>query len=72
MTVETEPVRVLVLAGCGHWWIEYRPGRVPLRPELPRVCSICPPIVPAAVGTSPQGFAMVPVTYVVDWTEEKL
>lgn len=71
MTTKAEPVRVLVLANCGHWWAESRPSRVPLRPELPRVCSCCRPTVAAAVGTSPQGFAMVPVTYIVDWTEEK-
>lgn len=71
MTADAEPVRVLVLANCGHWWAESRPAAEPLRSELPRVCSCCLPTVPAAVGASPQGFAMVPVTYIVDWTEER-
>lgn len=54
---------MLVLAECGHWWRETQPKGLRLRPDAPRVCSICRPTHPAAVGTSPQGMAMVPVHY---------
>lgn len=52
-----------VIAACGHWWTEYQPVNLALTPNQPRVCVQCRPDVPAAVGTSPQGFAMVHVEY---------
>jgi hypothetical protein len=52
----------LVFAACGHWWRESTPEG--FQPTTPRVCSQCRPDNPAAVGVSPQGFAMVPVAYV--------
>ncbi|WP_433460622.1 hypothetical protein [Micromonospora sp. CA-248212] len=67
-----EPVRVLVLGGCGHWWRESRPAEVKIRPDQPRVCCLCKPNHPAAVGTSPQGMAMVRVAYLPDPGRETL
>ncbi len=55
--------RVIVLAECGHWWRESQPARLKLDKTAPRVCTLCRPTVRASVGTSPQGFAMVPVIY---------
>jgi len=63
--------KVLILARCGHWWIEHRPPVLKVDHATPRVCSTCRPDVPAAVGTSPQGLALVPVSYVDEWSEEK-
>lgn len=57
------PNRFLVKAACGCEWIESRPPGLIVDPALPRVCSSCRPDVPAAVGTSPQGLAMVHVIY---------
>lgn len=71
-TPTDEPVRVLVLGGCGHWWRESRPATVKIRPDQPRVCTQCKPDHPAAVGTSPQGMAMVRVTYLPDPGREAL
>lgn len=59
----TLPNRFLVKAACGCEWIETRPPGLVVDPTAPRVCSSCRPWVPAAVGTSPQGLAMVNVTY---------
>ncbi|WP_328344637.1 hypothetical protein [Micromonospora sp. NBC_00421] len=71
-TPATEPVSALVIAGCGHWWRETRPATVKIRPDQPRVCTQCRPDHPAAVGTSPQGLALVPVTYLPDPGREAL
>lgn len=59
----TLPNRFLVKAACGCEWIESRPPGLVVDPAQPRVCSSCRPDVPAAVGTSPQGLAMVHVIY---------
>lgn len=70
MTASEPSPGVLVLANCGHWWIEHRPPGLVVRPSHPRVCTRCRPDVPAAVGESPQGMALVPVKYVSKWTDE--
>jgi hypothetical protein len=54
---------MLVLGSCGHWWRETQPAGLRLRPEAPRVCSLCRPGGPGVVGTSPQGLGMVNVEY---------
>lgn len=63
--------RVLILARCGHWWTEHRPDNLVVDHATPRVCTQCPPTAQAAVGVSPQGMAMVPVTYIDRWSEEQ-
>lgn len=62
-------MRVLVLAGCGCQWVEFRPPGLKVDPSAPRVCSSHRPDAPGAVGVSPQGMAMVPVMYVEDEDE---
>jgi hypothetical protein len=53
-----------VRPACGHIFRESRPKGFLIDPALPRVCSnLCRPDHPAAVGMSPQGFALMPVTY---------
>lgn len=61
-----EPVRVIVVAACGCRWRESRPPGFRIDPDAPRVCTMHRPDHPAAVGTSPQGMAMVPVQYLPD------
>lgn len=58
-----EPVRLLVLAECGHWWRESRPAGASLEMGQPRPCTQCPGGHPAAVGVSPRGLPLLPVVY---------
>lgn len=62
--------KVLILASCGCWRIEYRPPGV--KYTSPRVCSSCAPSAPGAVGRSPQGMALTEVRYLTEWTERAL
>jgi len=65
-----EPRTVLVLSACGHWRREHQPAGLVLRPDQPRLCTGCPPDSLHAVGTSEQGWALVPVEYyLATWTE---
>lgn len=64
------PRRVLVLGSCGHWWRESQPAGFRMA-DQPRVCMNCKPGGPGVVGTSPQGFGTVPVTYLTSWTEHE-
>jgi len=57
---------VLVLGQCSHWWIEHQPPDLRLS-TAPRVCSF--PHPGENWPASPQGLAMVPVTYIGTWTE---
>lgn len=59
----------LVIGGCHCWWVESVPAGVVTDPEAPRVCSQHRSSHSASVYPSPQGMAMVRVTYV---TEEAL
>ncbi len=52
-----------VKAACGCIWRESRPEGVKLNPDEPRVCAVHRADHPASVRPSPQGMAMVPVTY---------
>lgn len=61
---------VVVLGDCRHWWIEHQPAGLLVDTTAPRVCTSCEPDSPGSVGPSPQGFGMVLVTYLLDWTEE--
>jgi hypothetical protein len=61
--VTTADDGILVLAECGHWLFRSRPDGLTVNPDLPRVCAICPATIRASVAVSPQGMAMVHVTY---------
>jgi hypothetical protein len=65
------PTHVVVLGGCGHWWAEGQPPGFRMTSQ-PRVCMNCQPNSPGSVGPSPQGFGMVPVKYLTDWTEHEV
>lgn len=56
-----EPKWTWVDAACGCSWREAEPAG--FTRTSPRVCIAHKPDHPAAVGTSPQGFALVHVTY---------
>lgn len=60
----TDPSKVLVISGCGHWWRESRPEGLIVDPDQPRVCVLCGPTHRSAVGTSDQGLGMFRVVYV--------
>jgi len=52
-----------VEGACGCIWREHRPPGLTIDPAEPRVCSAHLADHPASVRLSPQGMAMVPVTY---------
>lgn len=52
-----------VRADCGCVWRESRPAGVQIDPAELRACAVHTADHPASVRPSPQGMAMVPVTY---------
>ncbi len=52
-----------VAAACGCIWRESRPSGMLIDPDAPRACGTHYADHPASVRPSPQGMAMVPVTY---------
>lgn len=60
MKIEVGP---WVKAACGCVWRESRPEGVRMDPSEPRACVVHRSDHPASVRPSPQGMAMVPVTY---------
>lgn len=64
---KAEPIKVAVgpwvKAACGCVWSESRPDGFLINPADPRACVVHRADHPASVSPSPQGMAMVPVTY---------
>jgi hypothetical protein len=59
-----------VQAACGCTWRESRPDSFLVDPAEPRACAVHAADHPASVRPSPQGMAMVPVTYHYEKPEE--